>query len=303
MDQPEPKADPDTVEYTDPQDADEKDGIGIVAETQQPLSFILRQHTLLIKIGCGAGANRVSGNQPQKESTACLTRQTEQRRHDPTEQRGGPRAKAQRYQQRRCDHEGEKCGNDRAGAECQCGRCSSTQADGVGKEPDQNAAQRQNLKTMTEPFHEITETDYAQERKIIRIARPFADTAVCVSYVCTRNRQVFFRQRIWFSEVKKMERKRKDKAGTVLNAVAELFDLPADVVAGLPHLELIGDRQLYLEHHTGILSYSEAQIDANTAAGVLRVKGERLSLLAMTAEELRIGGMISGVEWVGVSEC
>lgn len=100
-----------------------------------------------------------------------------------------------------------------------------------------------------------------------------------------------------------MERKRKDKAGTVLNAVAELFDLPADVVAGLPHLELIGNRQLYLEHHTGILSYSEMQIDANTVTGVLRVKGERLSLLAMTAEELRIGGMISSVEWVGVSEC
>lgn len=100
-----------------------------------------------------------------------------------------------------------------------------------------------------------------------------------------------------------MERKRKDKAGTVLNAVAELFDLPADVVAGLPHLELIGNRQLYLEHHTGILSYSEMQIDANTMTGVLRVKGERLSLLAMTAEELRIGGMISSVEWVGVSEC
>lgn len=100
-----------------------------------------------------------------------------------------------------------------------------------------------------------------------------------------------------------MERRRKDKTGTVLNAVAELFDLPADVVAGLPHMELIGNRQLYLEHHTGILSYSETQIDANTAAGVLRVKGEKLSLLAMTAEELRIGGMIAGVEWVEVSGC
>ena len=99
-----------------------------------------------------------------------------------------------------------------------------------------------------------------------------------------------------------MERNRRERGG-VLNAVAELFDLPADVIAGLPHMEMIGNRQLYLEHHTGILSYSEHQIDANTVAGVLRVKGDRLSLLAMTAEELRIGGVISGVEWVGVREC
>lgn len=93
-----------------------------------------------------------------------------------------------------------------------------------------------------------------------------------------------------------MDRNRKENG--VLNAVAELFDLPADVVAGLPHLEMVGSRQLYLEHHQGILSYGEEQIDVNTAAGVLRVSGRGLSLLAMTAEELRIGGHIASVEWV-----
>nr|WP_325303711.1 YabP/YqfC family sporulation protein [uncultured Dysosmobacter sp.] len=94
-----------------------------------------------------------------------------------------------------------------------------------------------------------------------------------------------------------MERNRKGK-GRVLESVAELFDLPADVVAGLPRLELVGDRQLYLEHHTGILSYSDTRIDANTVGGVLRVSGEGLTLLAMTAGELRIGGRIQAVAWV-----
>jgi len=100
-----------------------------------------------------------------------------------------------------------------------------------------------------------------------------------------------------------MERNRKDRQDGILNTVAELFDLPADVVAGLPRLEMVGSRQLYLEHHTGILAYSEEQIDANTPMGVLRVRGERLTLLAMTAEELRIGGKIFAVEWIGGTEC
>jgi sporulation protein YqfC len=95
-----------------------------------------------------------------------------------------------------------------------------------------------------------------------------------------------------------MERNRREKDGGVLNSVAELFDLPADVMAGLPHLEMVGSRQLYVENHTGILAYSEEQIDVNTSAGVLRVSGRGLSLLAMTAEELRIGGHIAAVEWV-----
>ena len=83
-----------------------------------------------------------------------------------------------------------------------------------------------------------------------------------------------------------MERNRKDRNGGVLDTVAELFDLPADLVAGLPHLEMMGSRQLYLEHHTGILAYSDEQIDVNTTGGVLRVRGARLALMAMTAEEL-----------------
>lgn len=98
-----------------------------------------------------------------------------------------------------------------------------------------------------------------------------------------------------------MERNRRDREGGVLTAVAELFDLPADVVAGLPRLEMVGSRQLYLEHHTGLLAYTEEQIDANTAAGVLRIKGERLTLMAMTAGELRIGGQIDSLEWVGAA--
>ena len=37
---------------------------------------------------------------------------------------------------------------------------------------------------------------------------------------------------------------------------AELFDLPPDLVAGLPHMEMLGDRYFYMERHKGILSYS-----------------------------------------------
>lgn len=91
----------------------------------------------------------------------------------------------------------------------------------------------------------------------------------------------------------------KVRSGELLGAVAELFDLPADVIAGLPRLEMIGSRQLYIEHHSGILSYSGERIDANTPVGVLRIGGHNLTLLAMTGAELRIGGTILTLEWVG----
>ena len=93
-----------------------------------------------------------------------------------------------------------------------------------------------------------------------------------------------------------MEKGRRENG--VLAHVAELFDLPADVIAGLPHLEMIGGRQLCLEQHKGLLAYSDTAIDINTGTLVVRVRGTGLQLLAMTAEELRVGGTIEAVEFL-----
>ena len=75
----------------------------------------------------------------------------------------------------------------------------------------------------------------------------------------------------------------------ILTKTAELLDLPMDVVAGLPSLELMGNRQLFLTRHKGILSYSDTAIDVNCGS---------LQLLSMTADEMRIGGVI---EWIELS--
>ena len=79
---------------------------------------------------------------------------------------------------------------------------------------------------------------------------------------------------------------------------AELFDLPPDLVAGLPHMEMLGDRYFYMERHKGILSYSGEEIDINGESCIIRVYGEGMELKSMTGDQLRIKGTISKVEWV-----
>ena len=79
---------------------------------------------------------------------------------------------------------------------------------------------------------------------------------------------------------------------------ADVFDLPADVIAGLPHIELIGDRQLLMNRHEGILSYSTQRIDVNGGPLVLRILGENLELMSMTGCELRVKGTISSLQLI-----
>ena len=93
-----------------------------------------------------------------------------------------------------------------------------------------------------------------------------------------------------------MERGKRDKG--MLTGAAELFDLPVDLVTGVPHVEVLGNRQFYMENHRGIISYSDREIAISGSGMILQVKGAELVLVSMTAQALRIQGEIERIEWV-----
>ena len=91
---------------------------------------------------------------------------------------------------------------------------------------------------------------------------------------------------------------RRGKRESILERTAEVFDLPGDVVAGLPHVEVVGNREFYMENHRGILSYGGEEIAVNAEKAVVRIHGRGLELVSMTGEALRVRGTIERVEWV-----
>ena len=88
----------------------------------------------------------------------------------------------------------------------------------------------------------------------------------------------------------------KRKKESVLERTAQVFDLPGDLVAGLPRMELIGDRELRMENHRGILAYGSEEIHISGGKLILKVRGEGLELRSMSAGELLITGQIRSVE-------
>ncbi len=87
------------------------------------------------------------------------------------------------------------------------------------------------------------------------------------------------------------------KDGLLVRA-SRAFDLPADLIAGLPRIELIGTQELRMEQHRGILAYGPEEIHISGGKMVVRVKGTGLELRAMNPTELLIVGQITGVELV-----
>ena len=82
---------------------------------------------------------------------------------------------------------------------------------------------------------------------------------------------------------------------SLLERTAQAFDLPADVVAGVPRLELVGDNQLRMENHRGILSYGTREIHVSGGVFSVRISGEELQLRTMNATGLLVTGHIRSV--------
>ncbi len=88
----------------------------------------------------------------------------------------------------------------------------------------------------------------------------------------------------------------RSKRKGLLERTARAFDLPGEVVAGLPGVHLVGREELYLENHRGILSYGEQEILISGGKLMIRVRGEGLRLRSMTPTDLVITGTITAVE-------
>jgi len=82
----------------------------------------------------------------------------------------------------------------------------------------------------------------------------------------------------------------------LIERAAGLLDLPADALAGLPRLELVGDNELRIENHRGILAYGHEEIHVSGGVFLLKITGCDLELRAMTGLELLITGHIQNIQ-------
>lgn len=78
-------------------------------------------------------------------------------------------------------------------------------------------------------------------------------------------------------------------------AIAELLEIPRDLVMDVPRLTVIGREELYLENHKGIIEYDADRIRVNLARGFIEVHGNGLEIKAILPEELNISGHIKSI--------
>lgn len=87
-----------------------------------------------------------------------------------------------------------------------------------------------------------------------------------------------------------------DKVKRVMDSLSEILELPKDVMLDLPKLTLVGNIQLYIENHKGIVEYSPQKIRVNSSLGIIKISGKKLQINEVKIEDLIITGKIDNIE-------
>jgi sporulation protein YqfC len=96
-------------------------------------------------------------------------------------------------------------------------------------------------------------------------------------------------------EIKKP--KKKIERPKLKEKMAEVLELPKEIVLNIPKLTMIGNSGLIIENYKGVIQYDDNKVRINTGVGVIKVSGENLIIKEITSENIMMEGVITIIEF------
>ena len=90
-----------------------------------------------------------------------------------------------------------------------------------------------------------------------------------------------------------MQRRQKG----ILHSLAHRLDIPQDIVLDLPRITMLGNKQVLIENHKGIIEYTSLLVRIKLNQGELLIHGMNLLLGNLQAEQILVEGMIQEVKY------
>lgn len=84
----------------------------------------------------------------------------------------------------------------------------------------------------------------------------------------------------------------------ISNKIIHTLDLPEDLFLGLANISLIGNKEIYISNHQGILSYEEDETNILLKNFQIQIKGKGLQITSYSKEDITISGYIRSLEFI-----
>jgi len=81
--------------------------------------------------------------------------------------------------------------------------------------------------------------------------------------------------------------------------IVEKFDLPKDVILDIPKILIIGNREVTIENHKGIIAFERNVIKINSRFGPITINGENFEILYIGSSTTTISGKFKSIVYEG----
>ena len=90
-----------------------------------------------------------------------------------------------------------------------------------------------------------------------------------------------------------MEEKFQKSKEKILNKL----DFPSDISLDLPKIVVIGNREITIENHKGIIAFESNMVKINSRVGAITIDGRNFEILFIGETSITIKGIFSGVSY------
>ncbi len=90
----------------------------------------------------------------------------------------------------------------------------------------------------------------------------------------------------------------RDFKRKVQRQFSEYLEIPGDVMLDLPKIILVGNIQLFIENHRGIIEYTPEGVRVSVGEGEVAVTGQDLMLRNILPDELCVEGKIRSLSFL-----
>lgn len=73
--------------------------------------------------------------------------------------------------------------------------------------------------------------------------------------------------------------------------MANKFDIPREAIENIPKITIIGDEELTIENHGGILSFTDNEIIVKTCIGKIILKGTNFEIAYLSETTITVSGV------------
>lgn len=89
----------------------------------------------------------------------------------------------------------------------------------------------------------------------------------------------------------------KNKILKIKEELAKSLDIPRDIALNIPKITIVGDEEITIDNHKGILKFKDDLIEIKSTLGSISIKGTDFEILFISDNTIVLSGKFQSIEY------